>query len=168
MSPATAAVPVGMAKFSDIPRFPHAAYEIDVSWKDLETMIDHYVKDYGLNLDPEFQRSHVWHRHQQVAYVEYVLRGQGADPPFEAADVQANVVRVLGAEVAEGRDLVPHERAHCLQALLAVDDLVRAGLGQAGLPPGAVECQVLPDLPGDPGGGPRALPQHQRRRDTPH
>jgi hypothetical protein len=64
-----------MAKFSDIPLFPRSHYEVDVSWVDLEHTIQHYTERDGLNLEPEFQRAHVWTRAQQVAYVEYILRG---------------------------------------------------------------------------------------------
>lgn len=63
-----------MAKFADIELFPRAAYEIDVSWHYLETHITESIR-YGLNLEPDFQRAHVWTRTQQIAYIEYVIRG---------------------------------------------------------------------------------------------
>jgi hypothetical protein len=31
--------------------------------------------DYGVDLDPDFQRAHVWTEEQQRLYIEYVLRG---------------------------------------------------------------------------------------------
>lgn len=42
----------------------------------------------GLQLDPDFQRAHVWDRQKQVAYVEYVLRGGkfSKDLYFNCAD----------------------------------------------------------------------------------
>ena len=55
-----------------------AGYNINVSWDYLETWIaDHQggTGAHGLDLDPDFQRAHVWTREQQTAYVEYVLRG---------------------------------------------------------------------------------------------
>jgi hypothetical protein len=61
--------------FDDIPQFPHAAYEIDVSWMELERHLARWSEAYKLNLEPEFQRAHVWTAAQQTAYVEYQLRG---------------------------------------------------------------------------------------------
>lgn len=60
--------------FADIPQFPQAHHKVNVSWGFLET----WLKDYegtGLELDPDFQRAHVWTQAQQTAYVEYILRG---------------------------------------------------------------------------------------------
>jgi hypothetical protein len=33
------------------------------------------VKDYGLDINPNFQRAHVWNDNQKVRYVEYILMG---------------------------------------------------------------------------------------------
>jgi len=55
--------------------FPHAAYEVHVPWNHLEDTLAHHVKDYGLNLDPDYQRAHVWTKKQQTAYIEYMLLG---------------------------------------------------------------------------------------------
>lgn len=60
--------------FQDIPMFPRAIYEIDVMFRDLPRHVAECVGQ-GLDLDPDFQRGHVWTRDQQVAYVEYMLRG---------------------------------------------------------------------------------------------
>lgn len=62
-------------KFSEIPQFPRAHYEIDVGWDYLEGSLERWKEAYGLELDPDFQRAHVWSRAQQIAYVEYVLMG---------------------------------------------------------------------------------------------
>lgn len=59
----------------DIPAFPRAHYEIDVSWDFLEQNIAWFQKDYGLDLDPDFQRAHVWTVDQRRRYVEYQLQG---------------------------------------------------------------------------------------------
>ena len=37
--------------------------------------VEDWVKEDGLELDPDFQRGHVWTEEQQVAWVEYFLRG---------------------------------------------------------------------------------------------
>lgn len=62
-------------KYEDIPLFPRAYYEVDYDWGDIEHAIERYSKNYGLELDPDFQRAHVWTYAQQQAYIEYVLRG---------------------------------------------------------------------------------------------
>lgn len=50
-------------------------YEADYSFKYIESMIDWLDKDYGLNLEPDFQRGHVWTLRQQERFVESVIRG---------------------------------------------------------------------------------------------
>lgn len=66
-------------KFGDIPQFPKAHYEIDVGWGYMEEQLkslSEVCEDYGgLDLDPDFQRTHVWTKRQKIAYVEYQLRG---------------------------------------------------------------------------------------------
>lgn len=66
-------------KFTDIPQFTsRGCYEIDVS---LSYLVQH-VKDHQdrvggavLDLNPDFQRAHVWNDKQRSKFVEYVLRG---------------------------------------------------------------------------------------------
>lgn len=55
-------------------KYPEARYEIDVSWRYLEEWLKE-MDESGINLDPEYQRAHVWTKDQQRAYVEYALRG---------------------------------------------------------------------------------------------
>lgn len=64
-----------MARFQDIPLLPRAHYEVDVDWHFLEGFIQSAIKEDGLNLDPDFQRAHVWTPQQQQDYVEYVMQG---------------------------------------------------------------------------------------------
>jgi hypothetical protein len=54
--------------------FPHANYCVDVAWDYLEETLKHY-EQYNLDLEPDFQRNHVWTEEQQVAFVEYSIRG---------------------------------------------------------------------------------------------
>lgn len=61
--------------FKDIPQLPRAHYEIDVSWLYVREQLAHYEKDTGLNLNPVYQRAHVWSKNQQRAYIEYCLMG---------------------------------------------------------------------------------------------
>lgn len=41
----------------------------------LERRIEWYEEDYDLELNPDFQRGHVWSEEQQVSFMEYLLRG---------------------------------------------------------------------------------------------
>lgn len=51
------------------------AYTIAVMGHDLENTIQRYEKEYKLDLNPDFQRGHVWTKDQQIKFVEYLLRG---------------------------------------------------------------------------------------------
>lgn len=64
-------------RFRDIPKYIHGgSYAVDVSWSYLEEWINANIKDgTGVDLDPDFQRGHVWDDSKRSAYVEYVLRG---------------------------------------------------------------------------------------------
>lgn len=63
------------AKFRNIKTFPRCPYRCDVSWTHLERHIAREVKDVHLDLNPDFQRAHVWNTTQQTAYIEYILQG---------------------------------------------------------------------------------------------
>ena len=60
--------------WTDIELFPRAAYEIDIEWRYMERHLEQEML-HGLDLDPDFQRLHVWTDAQRTAYLEYVLRG---------------------------------------------------------------------------------------------
>lgn len=72
---ASTPAPVVVPKWRSIPRLPQAHHQVDVEWRWLETTMETYPAKGGLNLNPDYQREHVWTREQQVAYVEYVLSG---------------------------------------------------------------------------------------------
>ena len=65
--------------YKEIPRFTrNANYRINVDWPYLEKQLQGWIEEREvapLNIDPEFQRAHVWRPEQQSAYVEYILRG---------------------------------------------------------------------------------------------
>jgi Protein of unknown function DUF262. len=62
-------------KFSDIKPFTKDGdYEVNIGLKYLESALKDYEKDYGLELNPDFQRGAVWTEEQQIAYVEFFLR----------------------------------------------------------------------------------------------
>jgi len=64
-------------KFTDIPQLltNKANYKVDVGFKYFSKTINQYIEEYGLILNPEFQRGHVWTEEQQEKYIEYVLKG---------------------------------------------------------------------------------------------
>ena len=62
-------------KFKDIKKFPKAGYQVDLEWLGLDEIFKSYQNDYGLELDPVYQRGYVWTEYQQTAYIEYRLRG---------------------------------------------------------------------------------------------
>lgn len=63
-------------KLNNIPQLtPEGDYEIAIGLKYLESTLRDYEEDYGLELNPDFQRGHVWTEQQQIAYVEFFLKG---------------------------------------------------------------------------------------------
>ncbi len=70
-----------MPKFSDIRRFTRDPnYSVTVGWNYLEQHIAAEVeigRNNGsmLDLDPDFQRAHVWDDARRAAYVVFILRG---------------------------------------------------------------------------------------------
>lgn len=63
-------------RFQDVPPFVDSgSYAVDVSWDYLEWHLNNLNEGGLLNLDPDFQRAHVWDEEKQIHYVEFVLRG---------------------------------------------------------------------------------------------
>lgn len=68
-------------KFEEIPMLtPSGSYEVNVPLDQLEKHISGYQQENDpslpvLNFTPDFQRGHVWTKAQQIAYVEFFLRG---------------------------------------------------------------------------------------------
>ena len=54
---------------------PAPQYTIDCQFASIERQLSNYQKDWGLNLDPDFQRGHVWTTEQRIAFVEGMFRG---------------------------------------------------------------------------------------------
>ena len=65
-------------KFNEIPQFiDDGNYEVNVPLTSLEERIQDWISDphYKLQINPDFQRGHVWTMEQQVNFVEFFLRG---------------------------------------------------------------------------------------------
>ena len=63
-------------KLTDIPQFTReASYRINQSWDSIESWIQKERCGISLDLNPDFQRAHVWTELQQIRYVEFCLQG---------------------------------------------------------------------------------------------
>lgn len=63
-------------KYRDIPKFTtQGDYHINVAFEDVTPVLDRYIRDRGLQMEPDFQRGHVWTEEQQIKYVEFMLMG---------------------------------------------------------------------------------------------
>lgn len=104
-----------MPKFRDIPQFPKAHYETTVLWRYIEDTLKSWSDTSegmgGLNLDPPYQREHVWTREQQIAFVEYQLQGgeTGRHIIFNSPDWQGSWKRAT--ELVDGKQRLEAVRA---------------------------------------------------------
>jgi len=63
-------------KFQDIPKFTGwGNYQVDIGICYLLTVLDNYKQDYKLDMDPDFQRAHVWTEAQQIKFLEFFFKG---------------------------------------------------------------------------------------------
>ena len=63
-------------KFSEIKQLTTmGGYRVDVMWGFLEETLNEYKEGWGLDMNPDFQRGHVWDEIKQKRYVEFILRG---------------------------------------------------------------------------------------------
>lgn len=84
-----------MTSFEQITKespFPIVGYSVTAMLSDLEDMLARYQERYALQLDPEFQRAHVWTEEQQSRFVEYFLQKgpSGRDIYFACKGWQRN------------------------------------------------------------------------------
>jgi len=62
--------------WKDLPKLTSIGqYEVNQPLDSINEVVDRYIKEYGLNLSPDFQRGHVWKKHQKVKYLEFLLMG---------------------------------------------------------------------------------------------
>lgn len=77
--------------------FPSHRYSVDVSIAHIETQLAMLASDgpeHAPDLDPEYQRAHVWTREQQVRFIEYLLLG---------GEVSRNITFAVEGDVALSR-----------------------------------------------------------------
>lgn len=100
-------------KFRDIPQVARPGYSVDYDIYDLPRVMEKYRGyPYPLNMEPDFQRIHVWTLNQQSRYMEFLLQGgnssrdihfncpgwMGNDEhgPFELVDGKQRIGACLG------------------------------------------------------------------------
>lgn len=67
---------VKYTRFRDIPKFtPSGSYAVDYPLDSLTRWITDEERESNLQLCPDFQRGHVWTEAQQIAFIEFLLRG---------------------------------------------------------------------------------------------
>ena len=66
----------------EIIEYPYCGYVIDISLEYFEESIQYYANERGLQMEPDFQRTHVWNNVQRSKFIEHVLRGGGKEKPI--------------------------------------------------------------------------------------
>ena len=66
----------------NIIQYPYCGHVIDISLEYFEENIQYYANERGLQMEPDFQRTHVWNDDQRTRFVEHVLRGGGKEKPI--------------------------------------------------------------------------------------
>ena len=70
-----------MPKFSDIRQYTSdSSHSSSMPLRYLVSHIDKLIEEHNLEMNPDFQRGHVWTEDKQIAFMEYLLRGgMGSD-----------------------------------------------------------------------------------------
>lgn len=100
-----------------IKAIPVCPYAIDVAFDEVEHILERYNRrEGGLQMNPDFQRGHVWNREQQIAYIESFIRGAIGDTGRTITLTCSDFQR----ERAKDSDLVGFYVVDGLQRLTAV------------------------------------------------
>ena len=67
-------------KISDIPTLIHVNQGVAWNIEGIPATLERWKESYGLDLDPEFQRGHVWDMETKIKFVEFVARGGVTQP----------------------------------------------------------------------------------------
>lgn len=62
-------------RFRDIPQYSVARYATDVPLTHIERWLERNNEEMELDMDPDFQRAHVWTEDKQIHYLIHILRG---------------------------------------------------------------------------------------------
>lgn len=70
-----------MINISDIQMLTgEGRYVADTPIGFIKDKIENWEKELGLQINPDFQRGHVWTTEQQIAFIEFILRGGKTTP----------------------------------------------------------------------------------------
>lgn len=100
---------------------PTTEHGIDIELRGLHAQLEYYNLDYGLDLNPDFQRGHVWSREQQIAFIESWIRGAIGE---QARTITLNCPDFAGRDKAQDSDLDGMVCLDGLQRLTAVMDFM--------------------------------------------
>jgi len=114
-----------MINFKEIPKFPFCPYTVTKPWKYIEEELEELGSRGELELDPPFQRGHVWTEDKQTKYVEFCLRGGQSsreiifNHPNWMGSYEGKMVLVDGKQRLEAvrkflRNELPVFDGHCL------------------------------------------------------
>ena len=67
--------PEGKVEVDSLPKLIQYNYAVDWDLYGIEWGLEHYAESYGLDLNPDFQRGHVWTMEQRIKFMEYVVKG---------------------------------------------------------------------------------------------
>ena len=63
-------------KYKDFPKYTGwGNYKCDIMLGHVMRALEGYKKDFNVDMNPDFQRGHVWTREKQIAYVEHLFKG---------------------------------------------------------------------------------------------
>ena len=57
-----------------LPKFAECHYQTNVPWMYLEANLNRFLIDHRLDMEPDFQRAHVWTEDQQIKYIEFMMK----------------------------------------------------------------------------------------------
>ncbi len=105
-----------ITRFQDVPqRIQMGQWECGFPIESIGRQLKEWESEYGLDMNPDFQRGHVWTEAQQIAWIEYLLGGgrTGRTIYFNGYSWARNPER-SGMVIVDGK-----QRLYALQRFLA-------------------------------------------------
>jgi len=73
-----------LIEFKKLPKFTtFPSYEVTIELKRFKNNLDYYINELNLQIEPDFQRGHIWTELQQIRFIEFWIKG-GAVLPLMA------------------------------------------------------------------------------------
>jgi hypothetical protein len=114
-----------MVKFADMPKFmPGGNYQCDIGLGYLKEWIKHEKENYGIDMDPDFQRGHVWTMDQRIAYMEYLIKGGTSSYMIQWNCPVIQSCRVKGTGDLDNTLVLVDGKQRIKTALMFLDDKV--------------------------------------------